>query len=29
MATPEEARDPNEAQTCKLASYDDTPSYEQ
>jgi branched-chain amino acid transport system substrate-binding protein len=27
-ATPEEARDPNEAATCKLQAYNDTPSYE-
>ena len=29
MATPEEAKDPNEARDCKLQAYDATPSYEQ
>jgi branched-chain amino acid transport system substrate-binding protein len=29
MATPEEARDPNEQRDCKLQAYNDTPSYEQ
>jgi branched-chain amino acid transport system substrate-binding protein len=28
QATPEEAKDPNEAMTCKLQAYDKTPSYE-
>jgi branched-chain amino acid transport system substrate-binding protein len=29
MATPEEAKDPNEQRDCKLQAYNDTPSYEQ
>ncbi len=29
MASPEEAKDPNEAKNCKLQPYDATPSYEQ
>jgi branched-chain amino acid transport system substrate-binding protein len=29
MATPEEAKDPNEVRDCKLQPYDATPSYEQ
>lgn len=29
MATPEEAKDPNEAVNCKLQAYDATPTYEQ
>jgi branched-chain amino acid transport system substrate-binding protein len=29
MATPEDAKDPNEQRDCKLQAYNDTPSYEQ